>query len=54
MSIKGGKLALQMVYFCPHGLVSQPCATHGYVTRLCVPWGTLRFKVSIPYSFDMA
>ncbi|KHG04987.1 hypothetical protein F383_30572 [Gossypium arboreum] len=35
-----------MAYFFPHGQrhrrVSQPCATHGYVARLCVPWGTLK------------
>ncbi|KHG07220.1 hypothetical protein F383_34398 [Gossypium arboreum] len=47
-----------MVYFCLYGQrhrrVSQPCSTHGHVTRLYVPWGTLRFKVSIPYSFDTA
>ncbi|KHF97361.1 hypothetical protein F383_36733 [Gossypium arboreum] len=34
----GGKLALQMAYFCPHGQrhgrVSWPCATHGHVTQL--------------------
>ncbi|KHG03807.1 hypothetical protein F383_27083 [Gossypium arboreum] len=33
MCKKGGKLALQMAYFCPHGqrhgCVSQPCVTHG-------------------------
>ncbi|KHG26137.1 hypothetical protein F383_32237 [Gossypium arboreum] len=36
-----------MAYFCPHGQrhghVSQPCVTHGYVARSCVPWGTLQF-----------
>ncbi|KHG02214.1 Bacilysin biosynthesis BacB [Gossypium arboreum] len=33
MTIKGGKMAFQMAYFCPHrqrhGRVSQPCVTHG-------------------------
>ncbi|KHG09045.1 hypothetical protein F383_36362 [Gossypium arboreum] len=34
-------MAWQIAYFCPHGQrhkrVSQPCVTHGHVTRLCVP-----------------
>ncbi|KHF97839.1 hypothetical protein F383_37106 [Gossypium arboreum] len=40
-----------MTYFCPHGhghgRVSQPCATHGYVARLCVTWGTLQLHMSV-------
>ncbi|KHG04902.1 hypothetical protein F383_28870 [Gossypium arboreum] len=40
-----------MAYFCPHsqghGRASQLCATHNYVTRLCVPWGTLQFPSQI-------
>ncbi|KHG05008.1 Uncharacterized protein F383_30913 [Gossypium arboreum] len=41
----GGKMALQMAYFCLHGQrhrrVSQLCLTYGYVARPCIPWGTL-------------
>ncbi|KHG07920.1 Aminoacyl tRNA synthase complex-interacting multifunctional 2 [Gossypium arboreum] len=35
-----------MAYFCLHERVSQPCETHGYVARSCVPWGTLQLYVS--------
>ncbi|KHG30177.1 Polycomb Asx [Gossypium arboreum] len=35
-----------MAYFCPHEQrherVSQPCATHEYVARSCLPWAQVR------------
>ncbi|KHF98148.1 hypothetical protein F383_06829 [Gossypium arboreum] len=45
----GGKLALQIAYFCPHGQrhgrVSQLCMTHCHVTRRVPPGIIIKMKL---------
>ncbi|KAA3482765.1 reverse transcriptase [Gossypium australe] len=38
-------VAWKMTYFCPHGRVSQPCATHGQVSEVEIAKAIWSFKL---------